>query len=211
MGTQEPPESGGAPAESDGVENEKKPRPTSDDPDGGAALGDPDGADSPHPFANGLFGLGVGTSAAEEPSEASRAGRRLLEGLVVGGPDASDAESTGSAAEGEVVGAAADPPRGGRPAEPGVAEHGRNLPPDEPAARFDADEKPSRYSTGIGQRQPTKPLDPIRPYLAPPVPRRRRADWQVMIFAMVVAGLVMVGCCVAGFALYSAYGNPFAR
>jgi hypothetical protein len=89
--------------------------------------------------------------------------------------------------------------------------HARNLPPDEPAARFQAPEKPNRYATGIGQRHPTRPLDPIRPYMAPPVARRRRSDWPVMIFAMVIAAIVMVGCCLGGFALYSAYGNPFSH
>jgi hypothetical protein len=89
--------------------------------------------------------------------------------------------------------------------------HGRNLPPDEPAARFQTREKPARYAAGIGQRQPTKPLDPIRPYMAPPVARRRRSDWSVMIFVMVFASLMMVGCCIAGYALYSVYGNPFGK
>lgn len=101
--------------------------------------------------------------------------------------------------------------RSERAPKPEDTRHARNLPPDEPAARFETREKPQRYATGIGQRQPTRPLDPIRPYMAPPVARRRRADWSVMVFAMVVTGLVMIGCCVAGFALYSAYGNPFAK
>jgi hypothetical protein len=95
-----------------------------------------------------------------------------------------------------------------RPDDP---RHARNLPPDEPAARFQARERPNRYATGIGQRQPTRPLDPIRPYMAPPVARRRRSDWPVMIFAMILAALVMVGVCLAGFALYTAYGNPFSH
>src|SRR5258705_11094420 len=107
MGTQEPPESGGAPAESDAVESEKKPRPTSDDPDEGPPPGGPDGDDSPHPFANGLFGLGVGTSTEEESSEASSAGRRLLEGLAVGGPDGSQPGAPASAREGTQGGAGA--------------------------------------------------------------------------------------------------------
>jgi hypothetical protein len=32
-----------------------------------------------------------------------------------------------------------------------------------------------------------------------------------MIFAMILAALVMVGVCLAGFALYTAYGNPFSH
>jgi hypothetical protein len=100
---------------------------------------------------------------------------------------------------------AIEPSAGARRHGPAVEKrHARNLPPDEPVARFDARERPSHYANGIGQRQPTMPLDPIRPYLAPPVARRRRSDWPVMALAMVLAGLVLVGVCVAGFALYSA-------
>jgi hypothetical protein len=94
---------------------------------------------------------------------------------------------------------------------PDDPRHARNLPPDEPAARFQAPERPNRYATGIGQRHPTKPPDPIRPYMAPPVARRRRSDWPVMIFVMVVTAIVMVGFCLVGFALWTAYGNPFSH
>lgn len=80
---------------------------------------------------------------------------------------------------------------------------------EEPVAHFDGPHqpKPQRYSTGRGQVPPTRPLDPILPYIAPPVPRRRRSDWPVLVFALIVSGLVMAGCCIAGFALYSGYGN----
>ncbi len=95
---------------------------------------------------------------------------------------------------------------GGQPAGP---LHARNMPDDEPAARFETQERPQRYARGIGQRQPTRPPDPIHTYMPPPVARRRRSDWAVLIFALVVASIVMVGCCVAGFGLYSGYGAPF--
>jgi hypothetical protein len=32
-----------------------------------------------------------------------------------------------------------------------------------------------------------------------------------MILAMLIAAVVMVGCCVAGFALYSGTGHPFPK
>ena len=32
-----------------------------------------------------------------------------------------------------------------------------------------------------------------------------------MIFVMVLTSVVMIGCCIAGYALYSVYGNPFAK
>jgi hypothetical protein len=94
---------------------------------------------------------------------------------------------------------------------PEDSRHARNLPADEPASRFQGRERPARYAAGVGQRQPTTPLDPIHPYIAPPVARRRRSDWQVMIFWMVVAAIVMVGFCLAGFALYSGTGKPFSK
>ena len=54
-----------------------------------------------------------------------------------------------------------------------------------------------------------RPPDTIRPYIAPPVRRRRRSDWLVLVIALVVSGLVMVGVCVAGFALYVKNGGSF--
>jgi hypothetical protein len=56
---------------------------------------------------------------------------------------------------------------------------------------------------------PMRPPEALNAYVAPRVSRRRRADWPVLIIALVVAGLVMAGCCVAGFALYSTKGSPF--
>jgi hypothetical protein len=94
---------------------------------------------------------------------------------------------------------------------PEHTRHARNLPRDEPAARFDERERPSHYASAIGQSKPTTPLDPIHPYIAPPVARKRRSDWPVMIFAMVIAAVVMVGFCLIGFALYSGFGTPFSK
>jgi hypothetical protein len=157
MGTQEPLESGGGPAET-GAED-------------------------------------ATTSASRHASDESTA-------------DTDEHQSSSPDLQAAVVVPGSERPYRRRPAD---TRHARNLPPDEPAARFQERERPNRYATGIGQRHPTRPLDPIRPYMAPPVARRRRSDWPVMIFAMVVAALVMVGCCIAGFALYSGYGNPFSH
>jgi len=78
-----------------------------------------------------------------------------------------------------------------------------------PAAAFEDPyrTKPSRYHPAFGQIPPSVPMDPILPYIAPPVPRRRRSDWPVLLVAMIISALVMAGCCIAGFALYSGYGG----
>ena len=68
--------------------------------------------------------------------------------------------------------------------------------------------KPSRHQPASAQIPPSIPMDPILPYIAPPVPRRRRSDWPVLLVAMIISALVMAGCCIAGFALYSGYGGP---
>jgi hypothetical protein len=49
----------------------------------------------------------------------------------------------------------------------------------------------------------------FRPYVAPPVTRRRRSDWPVLVFALVVATIVMAVFCIAGFALYVQRGGTF--
>lgn len=82
---------------------------------------------------------------------------------------------------------------------------------EEPVAHFEDPykPKPQRYSAARGQVPPSRPLDPILPYIAPPVPRRRRSDWPVLVLALIVSALIMAGCCVAGFALYTGYGWSF--
>jgi hypothetical protein len=50
---------------------------------------------------------------------------------------------------------------------------------------------------------------PFGPYIAPPVGRRRRGDWRALAIALVLAILVMVGCCLAGFALFVRNGGAF--
>lgn len=57
---------------------------------------------------------------------------------------------------------------------------------------------------------PTHPADTIRQFssLGGGKPRRRRSDWPILTFALVVAAAVMIGCCLAGFALFSAW-HPF--
>jgi hypothetical protein len=96
-------------------------------------------------------------------------------------------ESTGDATSGDEAAAPARPRR------------------IDPTAHFvdPRKEKPQRYSSGRGQQMPTRPLDPIRPYMPPRVNRRRRSDWPILVFALVVACLVMAAFCVAGFALYT--------
>ena len=102
-----------------------------------------------------------------------------------------------------------------------AADAGSDQPPDDPVvtwprpAKFSAAAafedpyrtKPSRYHPAYGEIPPSVPLDPILPYVAPPVPRRRRSDWPVLVVAMIISALVMAGCCIAGFALYTGYGS----
>jgi hypothetical protein len=53
----------------------------------------------------------------------------------------------------------------------------------------------------------TKPTDVIWPFVSR-IKRGRRSDWPVLVFALVVAAIVTLGCCLAGFAAFSAW-NPF--
>ena len=53
----------------------------------------------------------------------------------------------------------------------------------------------------------TMPTDPVWPFVSR-VKRQRRSDWPVLVFALVVAAIVALGCCLAGFAAFSAW-NPF--
>jgi len=54
---------------------------------------------------------------------------------------------------------------------------------------------------------PTIPTDVIWLWLSRSK-RRRRSDWPVLVFALVVAAIVTIGCCLAGFPAFSAW-NPF--
>ena len=67
-------------------------------------------------------------------------------------------------------------------------------------------QKPQRYNVGRSKVHPTTPLDPIHPYIKGPRPRRRRSDWPILIFAMIVAAIVMTACCIAGFGIFHTYG-----
>jgi hypothetical protein len=51
------------------------------------------------------------------------------------------------------------------------------------------------------------PPDPMVPFVAPPVSRRRRSDWPVLVVALVVSSLVLAGCCIAGYVLYASKGH----
>jgi hypothetical protein len=53
----------------------------------------------------------------------------------------------------------------------------------------------------------TKPTDVVWPFVSR-IKRSRRSDWPVLVFALVVAAIVTLGCCLAGFAAFSAW-NPF--
>ena len=117
-------------------------------------------------------------------------------------PDAPDAGSTG---DGKPVGEADLSERHvGRARADGLG----------PSQLFDETEDPPPpgatgwYPVETGPMR--HPSDPILPFIAPPVERRRRRDWPVLVVVMIIAGLVMAGCCIAGFALYSAKA-PFSQ
>ncbi len=65
------------------------------------------------------------------------------------------------------------------------------------------------FTRGERGQAPMRPPEAIKPYVAGPVRRRRRSDWPVLLVALVVAGLVMGGCCIAGFAFYVRNGGTF--
>jgi hypothetical protein len=98
------------------------------------------------------------------------------------------------------------PPAGAEGARPGDVDAGTGEqepvagPPSTPPT-------PTKYGTEIGQVPPVRPNDPITPFLRPPGPRPRRREWPVLIVALVVSGLVLAVCCIAGFALYASYGT----
>jgi hypothetical protein len=48
----------------------------------------------------------------------------------------------------------------------------------------------------------------VIPFIAPPVSRRPRSDWPVLVVALVVAAIVLAACCIAGYALFAARGAP---
>lgn len=69
-------------------------------------------------------------------------------------------------------------------------------------------EDTERFTFVLGQgrtRAVRVPGEP--PYIAPPVGRRRHGDWRALAIAIVVAILVMVGCCLAGFAFFVRNGG----
>jgi hypothetical protein len=73
-------------------------------------------------------------------------------------------------------------------------------------------EAPPYRGEGIGRYKweapiQTKPTDVVWPFVSR-IKRKRRSDWPVLVFALVVAAIVTLGCCLAGFAAFSAW-NPF--
>jgi hypothetical protein len=73
---------------------------------------------------------------------------------------------------------------------------------------------PQTYRTGRYQVSrvppPTQPPDPILPFIAPPVSRRRRSDWPVLLVALIISAIVLAVCCIAGYVLYLSNGSPFS-
>lgn len=73
---------------------------------------------------------------------------------------------------------------------------------------------PPLYSGGRYQASrvtpPAYPPDPILPFIAPPVPRRRRSDWPVLVLALIVSAVLLAACCIAGYALYTSKGPFFS-
>ena len=71
---------------------------------------------------------------------------------------------------------------------------------------------PPAFSSGryqfAGRQAPTRPPDPVVPFVAPPVPRRRRSDWPVLVVALVVSAFILAACCIAGYVLYASKGAP---
>jgi hypothetical protein len=64
------------------------------------------------------------------------------------------------------------------------------------------------FVLGQGRARAVRGPDPsFGPYVAPPVGRRRHGDWRALAVAIVVAILVMVGCCLAGFAFFVRNGG----
>jgi len=70
---------------------------------------------------------------------------------------------------------------------------------------------PQTYRTGRYRVSrippPTQPPDPILPFIAPPVARRRRSDWPVLVVALIISAIVLAACCIAGYVLYASRLN----
>ena len=60
------------------------------------------------------------------------------------------------------------------------------------------------------QKVPSHPTDSVRQFssFGGTPPRKRRSDWPVLVFALVVTAAVSAGCCLAGFALFTTW-RPF--
>ena len=104
---------------------------------------------------------------------------------------------------------------GGDPPDPLPEWTATDPDPDDPRA-YHGDEvlPPPAYTTGryafTRGSGPTHPPDPILPYVAPPVARRRRSDWPVLVVALVISSIVLAACCIAGYVLYAGRGSLFS-
>jgi hypothetical protein len=83
--------------------------------------------------------------------------------------------------------------------------------PDAGRKTNEAPQIPEGQAVTRGRRwvAPMAPPEALNAYVAPRVPRRRRKDWPVLMLALVISALVFVGCCIAGFAMYSTKGGLF--
>jgi hypothetical protein len=81
--------------------------------------------------------------------------------------------------------------------------------PDDAPSAYEGTEilPPPVFSSGRyqfpGSPSTSRPHDPVVPFVAPPVSRRRRSDWPVLVVALIISAIVLAGCCIAGYAVYA--------
>lgn len=154
---------------------------------------------SDRPSHGEAAGLDEDSSPAEEPQVREAIGPPASEAM---GPESEDSGSRRPGADREQA-------RSDQSASDNAGSRGQPGQPIEAHFANPKRQKPQRYNRGRSKVHPTTPLDPITPYMAGPVPRRRKSDWPILVFAMVVAAIVMATCCVAGFAIFRTYGLSF--
>jgi hypothetical protein len=83
--------------------------------------------------------------------------------------------------------------------------------PDAGRKTNNAPQIPEEQAVTRGRRwvAPMTPPEALNAYVAPRARRRRRKDWPVLMLALVISALVFVGCCIAGFAMYSTRASLF--
>lgn len=83
-----------------------------------------------------------------------------------------------------------------------VRSPGRDLASGRSAAQ--SDEELVLFPPDRGLVPVEHPTDPIGPFIRRG-PRRRPRDWPILVLALVTWALITTGCCIAGFAIYTAY------